>query len=54
MTETIRYGIDVSEWQGTIQWERVAAAGVEFAMIRATHGQKQDARCRSPQPHESV
>ncbi len=44
MTETIRYGIDVSEWQGEIRWERVAAAGVEFAMIRATHGQKKDAR----------
>ncbi len=28
-------GIDVSEWQGVIDWQQVKAAGVEFAMIRA-------------------
>jgi|GEM_PF-3239504 len=28
-------GIDVSVWQGDIDWEQVKAAGVEFAMIRA-------------------
>lgn len=28
-------GIDVSEWQGEIDWQQVKAAGVEFAMIRA-------------------
>ena len=27
-------GIDVSEWQDTIDWQQVKAAGVEFAMIR--------------------
>lgn len=27
-------GIDVSSWQYDIDWEQVAAAGVEFAMIR--------------------
>lgn len=27
-------GIDVSEWQGEIDWQQVKAAGVEFAMIR--------------------
>jgi len=27
-------GIDVSSWQGEVDWERVRAAGVEFAMIR--------------------
>ena len=27
-------GIDVSVWQGNIDWEQVKAAGVEFAMIR--------------------
>lgn len=27
-------GIDVSKWQGTIDWEKVKNAGVEFAMIR--------------------
>ena len=39
---TILHGIDVSEWQGTINWDKVSAAGVEFAMIRATHGLKRD------------
>ena len=43
MTRTMRYGIDVSEWQKEIDWPKAAASGVEFAMIRATHGQKQDA-----------
>lgn len=28
-------GIDVSQWQGTIDWAKVKAAGVEFALIRA-------------------
>lgn len=32
--ETIRPGIDVSTWQGTINWSKVAAAGVEFVIIR--------------------
>lgn len=33
--ETIYKGIDVSVWQGTIDWESVAASGVEFVIIRA-------------------
>lgn len=32
-------GIDVSQWQGTIDWKKVKAAGIEFAMIRAGYGQ---------------
>ena len=31
-------GIDVSEWQGTIDWDKVKAAGIEFAMIKAGSG----------------
>ncbi|MEA3342216.1 MAG: GH25 family lysozyme [Chloroflexota bacterium] len=31
-------GIDVSRWQGEINWEMVAAAGYRFAVIRATIG----------------
>ncbi len=27
-------GIDVSEWQGEIDWQQVSAAGVEFVMLR--------------------
>lgn len=31
-------GIDVSYWQGTVDWERVADDGVKFAFIRVSHG----------------
>ncbi|MFU8772142.1 MAG: glycoside hydrolase family 25 protein, partial [Anaerolineales bacterium] len=31
-------GIDVSRWQGEINWQMVAAAGCKFAAIRATVG----------------
>lgn len=30
----IIFGIDVSKWQGTIDWKKVKASGVEFAFIR--------------------
>lgn len=32
-------GVDVSQWQGTIDWKKVADAGIEFAIIRCA---KQD------------
>lgn len=32
------YGIDVSKWQGVIDWKQVKDAGVEFAMIKAGEG----------------
>lgn len=32
--QAVTTGIDVSVYQGTIDWEAVASAGVEFAMIR--------------------
>ncbi len=32
--KTSRTGIDVSKWNGEIDWKKVSAAGVEFAMIR--------------------
>lgn len=35
-------GIDVSKWQGTIQWNLVRQDGVEFAIIRAAAGQTPD------------
>lgn len=31
-------GIDVSSHQGTIDWEKVRAAGIEFAYVKATEG----------------
>jgi lysozyme len=35
---TTTRGIDVSAWQATIDWNRVAASGVEFAFIRVSDG----------------
>ena len=31
-------GIDVSQWQGAIDWKKVATAGIEFAIIRCVKG----------------
>ena len=31
-------GIDVSKWQGRIDWQRVKNAGVQFALLRAGYG----------------
>lgn len=31
-------GLDVSEFQGTVDWEKVKAAGYQFAMLRAGYG----------------
>ncbi len=33
-TNNTKLGIDVSQWQGNIDWEKVKNAGAEFAMIR--------------------
>lgn len=36
-------GIDVSSWQGDINWSKVAQSGIGFAMVRASYGMnKQD------------
>jgi lysozyme len=32
------YGIDVSYWQGTINWSQVRAAGKQFAIVRVSDG----------------
>ena len=34
-TANSRVGIDVSKWNGEIDWDRVKNAGVEFAIVRA-------------------
>ena len=31
-------GVDVSRWQGTIDWQALKQAGIVFAVIRATIG----------------
>ncbi|MEZ0227310.1 MAG: glycoside hydrolase family 25 protein, partial [Planctomycetota bacterium] len=33
-------GVDVSVWQGTIDWNKVAKSGVKFAICRVSHGTK--------------
>lgn len=33
-TDKVKIGIDVSQWQGEIDWTKVGDAGVEFAFIR--------------------
>ena len=38
-----RVGIDVSKWQGSINWEKVAAAGIDFAIIRCGYGSNKTA-----------
>jgi GH25 family lysozyme M1 (1,4-beta-N-acetylmuramidase) len=40
VTKTAARGIDVSRWQSTIDWARVADSGVRFAIAKATEGQK--------------
>lgn len=37
-------GIDVSIWQGNIDWTMVRADGIRFAMIKATQGRKEDGK----------
>jgi lysozyme len=32
------HGVDVSKWQGAIDWPRVRASGASFAFIKATEG----------------
>ncbi len=31
-------GVDVSEYQGTIDWTKIAAQGIDFAYVKATEG----------------
>lgn len=40
--EGITFGIDVARYQGTIDWQKVAASGVDFAMIRIGYRSQQD------------
>lgn len=34
---TIKQGIDVSKWNGTINWKNVKNAGIEFAFVRTSY-----------------
>lgn len=33
-----KLGIDVSKWQGSIDWKKVKKSGIEFAMLRCGYG----------------
>ena len=35
---TVYKGIDVSKWQGEINWSRVKNSGIQFAMLRSSFG----------------
>ena len=39
-------GIDVSVWQGKIDWKKVKASGIVFAMIRVGYGSSQGDNCK--------
>lgn len=39
-TDNTKIGIDVSEWQGNIDWDKVKNSGVEFAILRLGFGSK--------------
>ena len=39
-TDEVTLGIDVSKYQGSIDWEQVAQSGVEFAMVRVGYRTK--------------
>ena len=43
-TSEVKNGIDVSEWQGDINWSHVKTDGVKFAIIRAGIGHRVDDR----------
>ena len=38
MSRYVMQGIDVSGYQGNIDWSKVAKAGIKFAMLKATEG----------------
>lgn len=38
ITGAITRGIDVSEWQGTIDWKKVKKSDIDFAFVRVAYG----------------
>ena len=45
MTNKELKGIDVSRWQGDIDWAKVKASGISFAMIRLGYGSYDGTQC---------
>ena len=44
-TATTINGIDISKWQGDIDWQKVKVAGIKFAMIRLGYGSADGSTC---------
>ena len=47
-------GIDVSKWNDTIDWKKVAASGVQFAMVRAGIGKSKGGATVDPRFLDNV
>lgn len=45
-TSKTKIGIDVSKWQGEIDWQAVKTSGVEFVMIRMGYQTDYDGECK--------
>jgi len=45
-TSKTKIGIDVSKWQGEIDWKAVKASGIEFVMIRMGYQTDYDGECK--------
>ncbi len=45
LSKAIARGIDVSQWQGAIDWKKVKAEGIDFAMIRLGYGSPRGTSC---------
>ena len=43
--KAIAKGIDVSKWQGTINWTQVKGAGISFVMMRLGRGKLKGGPC---------
>ena len=50
-TEKTQIGIDVSKWQGEIDWEKVKNSGIEFAIIRVGYQKDYDNRVYTLDPY---
>ena len=48
----MKKGIDVSKWQEKIQWNKVKASGIDFAIIRAGYGKESNQI--DPYFHENI
>lgn len=44
---TYTYGVDVSHWQGDIDWQALYSQGVRFAFVKASQANWQDESLKS-------